>query len=138
MTLFTEGMLAAPAAWHQFGLDAIIGPACGHTCSSPDFIMYIDRKTYWRRQLRRTVLLLSVWAVVGFGFSILFVEQLNRIRVGEMPLGFWMAQQGSIYVFIVLIFLYAVLSGRSDRQAGLEEERQGRLDGPLPIGETEE
>ncbi len=100
--------------------------------------MYIDRKTYWRRQLRRTVLLLSVWAVVGFGFSILFVEQLNRIRVGEMPLGFWMAQQGSIYVFIVLIFLYAVLSGRSDRQAGLEEERQGRLDGPLPIGETEE
>jgi putative solute:sodium symporter small subunit len=90
--------------------------------------MRIDRTTYWRRQLRRTGLLLVVWAVVGFGCSILFVEQLNTIRLGDMPLGFWMAQQGSIYVFIVLILLYAILSGRADREAGLEEERLGRLD----------
>ncbi len=104
---------------------------------SPNDRMQLDRKTYWRRQLRRTGLLLVVWAVVGFGFSILFVEQLNQIHLGEMPLGFWMAQQGSIYVFIALILLYAVLSGRADRQAGLEEERAGRLDRPVVPGDSE-
>lgn len=81
----------------------------------------MDRKTYWRRQLRRTVILLTVWAVVGFGLSILLAEQLNQINIGGMPLGFWMAQQGSIYVFILLILIYALLSGRADRAAGLEE-----------------
>ncbi len=81
----------------------------------------MDRRTYWRRQLRRTLLLLSVWAVVGFGLGIFFVEPLNRVSVGGVPLGFWMAQQGSIYVFVVLILIYAVLSGRADREAGLEE-----------------
>ncbi len=81
-------------------------------------------KAYWRRQLRRTGLLLVVWAVVGFGCSILFVEQLNRISFGDMPFGFWMAQQGSIYVFILLIFLYALLSGRADRQATLEADAE--------------
>lgn len=93
--------------------------------------MEIDKKTYWRRQLQRTGMLLVVWAVVGFGCSILFVEELNQIHMGDMPLGFWMAQQGSIYVFIVLILLYAILSGRADRQAGLEEKRAGRLDRPV-------
>lgn len=110
-----------------------------HPCKPTDHrpLMQIDRKTYWRRQLRRTGLLLVVWAVVGFGCSILFVEELNRIHMGDMPLGFWMAQQGSIYVFIVLILLYAILSGRADRQAGLEEERAGRLDRSLAPGGSE-
>ena len=82
---------------------------------------YIDRQTHWRRQLRLTVILLIVWAAVGFGMSILFVEEMNTIRMGDMPLGFWMAQQGSIYVFIVLILIYALLSGKSDREAGLDK-----------------
>lgn len=94
--------------------------------------MQMDRVTYWRRQLRRTGLLLVVWAVVGLGLSVLFVEQLNRIHLGDMPLGFWMGQQGSIFVFIVLILIYAILSGRADRQAGLEERREGRVDISLP------
>ena len=81
----------------------------------------MDRRTYWRRQLRRTLVLLAVWLVVGFGLSILFVEPLNRFSIGGVPLGFWMAQQGSILVFILLILVYAVLSQRADRQAGLEE-----------------
>jgi putative solute:sodium symporter small subunit len=81
----------------------------------------MDRKSYWRRQIRRTLILLAVWAVVGFGLSILLAEPLNTIVVGGMPLGFWMAQQGSIYVFILLILIYAVLSGRADNAAGLQE-----------------
>ena len=87
----------------------------------PDKASYIDRRTYWRRQIRRTLLLLAVWAIVAFGLSIGFVEPLNRIEFGGMPLGFWMAQQGSIYVFVVLILVYAIVSGRADRAAGLEE-----------------
>lgn len=81
----------------------------------------MDRRTYWRRQLRRTLLLLLVWCFVGFGMSILFVESLNQLSIGGMPFGFWMAQQGSIYVFILLILVYAIASGRADRAAGLEE-----------------
>lgn len=81
-------------------------------------------KAYWRRQLRRTGLLLVAWAVAGLGCSVLFVEQLNRISFGDMPFGFWMAQQGSIYVFILLIFLYALLSGRADREAILEPDAE--------------
>ncbi len=91
-----------------------------------------NRKIYWRHQVRRTVVLLAIWAVVGFGMSILFVEELNRITLGEMPLGFWMAQQGSIYVFILLILAYALLSGKADRDAGLDTRRPGRAATPGP------
>ncbi len=87
--------------------------------------MQVDRKLYWRKQVRRTAVLILIWAVTGFGLSIFFVEELNLIRMGDMPLGFWMAQQGSIYVFILLILLYAVLSGRADREAGLDAPRRG-------------
>lgn len=82
--------------------------------------MNVDRKLHWRRQLRRTTVLLVIWAITGFGLSILFVEELNTVMLGDMPLGFWMAQQGSIYIFILLILIYAVLSGRADRDAGLD------------------
>lgn len=92
--------------------------------------MYIDRKTYWRRQVRRTLILISIWAIVGFGLSILFVEELNQITLGDMPLGFWMAQQGSIFVFILLILTYALLSGKADRDAGLDIDRSGHIAPP--------
>ena len=87
----------------------------------------IIRKQYWRRQLRRTSILLIIWAVVGFGLSILFVEELNQIHLGTMPLGFWMAQQGSIFVFILLILAYALLMERADREAGLDETHDGQV-----------
>lgn len=83
----------------------------------------MDRAFYWRRQLRRTAILLTIWAVVGFGCSILFVEWLNQFQILGMPLGFWMAQQGSIYVFILLILVYAVLSARDERSEGRRESR---------------
>ncbi len=81
----------------------------------------IDHKTYWRIQRYRIALLLSIWFLVGPVMSILFIEQLNQIVIGGVPLGFWMAQQGSILVFVILIFVYAIWTGVLDRQAGVEE-----------------
>lgn len=92
--------------------------------------MIDERKRYWRKQLVRTSILLVIWAVTGFGLSILFVEELNAVMLGDMPLGFWMAQQGSIYIFILLILVYAILSGRADREAGLSDSRTGRRPSP--------
>ncbi len=75
------------------------------------------RRLLWRRQLRRTIVLLAVWAIVGLGCGILFVEQLNEVQLFGIPFGFWMAQQGSIFAFIGLILIYALLSDRDERRA---------------------
>jgi putative solute:sodium symporter small subunit len=80
-----------------------------------------DRRAYWNRTLRRTVVLLSIWFLVGPIMGILLAEPLNQFRLGGIPFGFWMAQQGSIYVFVILIFVYAWLSDRADRIAGVDE-----------------
>lgn len=72
----------------------------------------------WRRLLRRTLVLLALWFLAGPVLGILLAEPLNRVSLGGLPLGFWMAQQGSIYVFVVLIFVNAWLSDRSERGGG--------------------
>ena len=63
------------------------------------------RKAYWRSNLRILMTLMSIWFLVSFGCGILFVDTLNKISIGGAKFGFWMAQQGSIYVFVVLIFV---------------------------------
>ncbi|GAB6177058.1 DUF4212 domain-containing protein [Desulfobaculum senezii] len=73
------------------------------------------RQEYWRRNLRYMVILLSIWAVVSYGCGILFVQPLNAIHIGGFPLGFWFAQQGAIYVFVILIFVYFFLMRRLDK-----------------------
>lgn len=65
------------------------------------------QKRYWRANIRLVLALLAVWFVVSFGCGILFVDPLNKIKLGGFPLGFWFAQQGAIYVFVVLVWLYA-------------------------------
>ena len=75
---------------------------------------------YWRANLRAMALLLIVWFVVPFGLGIVFVEPLNAIHLGGFPLGFWFAQQGSIYVFIVLVLVYALWMRRLDRDHAVE------------------
>lgn len=80
-----------------------------------------DRERYWRRTLRRLTILLTVWFVVGPLMSILFVVPLNRFSIGGVPFGFWMGQQGSIYVFVVLIFVNAWLADRQDRDFDVHE-----------------
>ncbi len=79
----------------------------------------MNKKEYWQKQIRRTLGLLVIWAVVGFGFSILGVEFFNQFEFNGIPFGFWMAQQGSIIVFVLLILAYTLLSERADKKAGL-------------------
>jgi putative solute:sodium symporter small subunit len=79
---------------------------------------------YWRRNLRYLAVLLTIWFAVSYGAGILFAEPLNRVRIPGtgFPLGFWFAQQGSIYVFVVLIFVYVALMNRLDREFDVDEE----------------
>ena len=79
---------------------------------------------YWRTNLLIVGALLSVWFLVSFGLSIIYVDELNTIRLGGFRLGFWMAQQGSMYVFVLLIFVYVWLMNRLDREYGLEEQEE--------------
>lgn len=79
-------------------------------------------KQYWSTNLRYLAILLTIWFTVSYGFGIFFVEQLNQIRIGGFKLGFWFAQQGSIYVFVILIFVYVWLMNRLDRRFGVDEE----------------
>ncbi|MDP6892005.1 MAG: DUF4212 domain-containing protein [Verrucomicrobiota bacterium] len=74
------------------------------------------RKAYWRSNLRILAALMSVWFIVSYGCGILFVDTLNKISIGGAKLGFWMAQQGSIYVFVILIFVYVWLMNKLDRK----------------------
>jgi len=77
---------------------------------------------YWHRNLRLLSMLLAVWFIVSFGCGILFAESLNAFKVGGFPLGFWFAQQGSIYVFVILIFIYVRLMNRLDKEFDVEED----------------
>ena len=79
-------------------------------------------KAYWRTNIRYLLVLLSIWALVSFGFGILLVDQLDKIRIGGAGLGFWFAQQGSMFVFVILIFVYVVLMNRLDRRYNVDEE----------------
>lgn len=79
------------------------------------------RRAYWRRNLRYLAALLAVWFLVSYGCGILLVDQLNRVRIGGFKLGFWFAQQGSIYVFVALIVVYVRLMNRLDREYGVDE-----------------
>ena len=77
---------------------------------------------YWRRNLSLMIKLLVVWFVVSYGFGILLFDVLNQVQIGGYKLGFWFAQQGSIYVFVVLIFYYARKMAALDREFGVEED----------------
>ncbi|TVP56391.1 MAG: DUF4212 domain-containing protein [Halomonadaceae bacterium] len=79
------------------------------------------KKAYWRDNLKIVGVLLSIWFAVSYGAGILFVDQLNNFSIGGYPMGFWFAQQGAIYVFVILIFVYTRLMGRLDRKYGVEE-----------------
>jgi putative solute:sodium symporter small subunit len=79
-------------------------------------------KAYWSATLGLLTKIMIVWFLVSFGAGILFVEVLNNIKLGGYPLGFWFAQQGSIYIFIALIFYYAKKMGEIDRKFDVHED----------------
>ncbi|MBN7809423.1 DUF4212 domain-containing protein [Algoriphagus sp. H41] len=78
--------------------------------------------SYWKKNLRTLLVLLSVWFIVSFGFGIILVEPLNQYHLGGYPLGFWFAQQGSIYTFIILIFVYVARMNKLDREFDVHED----------------
>ena len=81
-----------------------------------------SRQQYWKKNLHYLAVLLTVWFLVSFGCGILFAEPLNAIRLGGFKLGFWFAQQGAIYTFVVLIFVYVALMNRLDRRFDVDEK----------------
>ncbi len=83
------------------------------------------RRAYWRANLKYLTVLLVIWFIVSYGCGILFVDQLDRFRLGGFKLGFWFAQQGSIYVFVVIIFVYVFLMNRLDRAYDVDEQERG-------------
>lgn len=79
-------------------------------------------RSYWRANLRLLAVLMSIWALVSFGAGIVFREWLDQFFLGGYPLGFWFAQQGSIYVFIALIFIYSRAIHRLERRHALDDD----------------
>ena len=81
-----------------------------------------SRAAYWKKNIRILFILLTVWFIVSFGCGILLVDQLNQIRLGGFKLGFWFAQQGAIYFFVILIFVYVVRMNMLDKEFNVNEE----------------
>ncbi len=82
----------------------------------------MKQRSHWEDNLRLVGLCLGIWFLVSFGFGILLVDVLDRIEIGGFRLGFWFAQQGSIYVFVALIFFYAWRMSAIDRDHGVDED----------------
>ncbi len=81
-----------------------------------------NHKAYWKKNLRILFWLIAAWFTVSFGMGILFAGPLNSFRFGGFKLGFWFAQQGAIYGFIVIVFVYIFLMERLDKKHGVDED----------------
>jgi len=79
-------------------------------------------KNYWKRNLLYLAILLAGWFVISYGCGIIFVDELNTIRIGGFKLGFWFAQQGAIYGFVIIIFIYTILMNRLDKKYDVDEK----------------
>ena len=90
--------------------------------NSMDQPMSPRKRTYWQDNLRLVGVCLAIWFLVSFGFGILLLDLMNQFEIGGVRLGFWFAQQGSIYVFVALIFFYAWRMQALDRLHGVEED----------------
>ena len=78
-------------------------------------------KAYWRENLKYVVILLTIWFLASYGAGMIFKDALNTIKIGGFKLGFWFAQQGSIYAFLGIIFYYAWKMRQIDREFGVDE-----------------
>jgi putative solute:sodium symporter small subunit len=85
-------------------------------------IQKTSHKKYWKTNLKYLTILLSIWFLTSYVFGILLVDSLNEIQIWGFPLGFWFAQQGAIYVFVILIFVYVYLMNRLDKAYGFDQE----------------
>ena len=80
------------------------------------------KQNYWRSNLKILSILLSIWFIVSFGFGIIWSDSLDQLQIGGFKLGFWFAQQGSIYFFVLLIFIYIYLMNRLDKKYKKQSE----------------
>ena len=80
-----------------------------------------NAKAYWSENIRYVLILLAIWFLVSYGAGILFKEVLDKIKIGGFKLGFWFAQQGSMYVFVILIFIYVHLMNKLDKKYGYDK-----------------
>ncbi|MFY0714005.1 DUF4212 domain-containing protein [Seonamhaeicola sp. NFXS20] len=78
-------------------------------------------KAYWKENIRYVLMLLAIWFLVSYGAGILFKDELNTLKIGGFKLGFWFAQQGSMYVFVVIIFVYVRLMNKLDKKYGYDK-----------------
>ncbi|MBL4619621.1 MAG: DUF4212 domain-containing protein [Marinicaulis sp.] len=81
-----------------------------------------NAQLYWRENVKLLGMLLAIWFAVSFGAGILFVDILNQVQIGGFKLGFWFAQQGSIVVFVILIFVYAARMRQIEKRFGVGDE----------------
>ena len=79
-------------------------------------------KAYWKKNISYLSILLVIWFTASYGFGILLAEPLNKIQIGGFKLGFWFAQQGAIYVFLILIFVYVKLMNSLDKEFDVDEK----------------
>jgi len=77
---------------------------------------------YWKKNQTLIVVLLAIWALVSYGFAIFGARALYGVKLGSVPMSFWWAQQGSMFVFVILIFTYAIVMDRLDRKYGVGED----------------
>ena len=80
-----------------------------------------NAKSYWKDNIRYVLILMFIWFLVSFGAGILFKDTLNEFKIAGFKLGFWFAQQGSMYVFVILIFVYVHLMNKLDKKYGYDE-----------------
>ncbi len=81
------------------------------------------KRKYWKKNLQYLTVLLSIWFIVSYGFSILLVDLLDKIKFFGFKLGFWFAQQGSIFIFVIIIFIYVYLMNKLDKKYHVEEKK---------------
>ena len=84
--------------------------------------MFLQKNNYWKKNLTYLRILLSIWFLVSFGAGILFVEHLNKFKFAGFKLGFWFAQQGAIYCFVILIFVYIYLMNKLDKNYNSKQD----------------
>ena len=80
-----------------------------------------NAKAYWKENIRYVLILLAIWFLVSYGAGILIKDELNKIKIAGFKLGFWFAQQGSMYVFVILIFVYVRLMNKLDKKYGYDK-----------------
>ena len=96
-----------------------------HGSRDDEVLTEAHARAYWRANVRLLLILLALWFTVSYGFGILLADWLNRFSLFGFKLGFWWAQQGSVYVFVILIFVYVALIGRLDRRFGVDDGDAG-------------